>query len=105
MAPLLDRRGEFLGFLERRLSNRAAAEEVLQAAYVKAIEHEGALEDADRVVPWFYRILRNALADEIRRRGAAAKAVERLSAEPEEVDDAELHSAVCTCVTALLPTL
>ena len=47
----------FLSFLERRLGNRAAAEEVLQAAFLRGIEKGESLRDEESVVAWFYRLL------------------------------------------------
>ena len=54
---------EFLAFLEPRLPSRALAEEILQSAFVRAMEKGGALRDEESAVAWFYRVLRNALID------------------------------------------
>jgi RNA polymerase sigma-70 factor (ECF subfamily) len=97
-------KGDFLGFVRARVRSAAEAEDLLQAAYVKAAEKAGTIRDSQSTVAWFYRILRNAIADlqrERRRSGA-----EPLEAAPDVPDeDAELHRAVCACVNDLVPTL
>jgi RNA polymerase sigma-70 factor (ECF subfamily) len=112
MAPdvlraLVDEHRRFLAFLEPRVGSRAAAEEVLQAAFVKGLERGGALRDAESAVAWFYRLLRNALVDFYRHRDAERRALERHAAEAAATvePDAALEAAVCACVGALIPTL
>jgi RNA polymerase sigma-70 factor (ECF subfamily) len=78
---LVDRHRQFLDFLERRVGNRAAAEELLQAAYLKGLERGGALRDGESAVAWFYRLLRNALIDFYRHRDAERRALERHAVE------------------------
>lgn len=78
----------FLSFLERRVGNRADAEEILQAAFVRGLERAGDIRDGERAVPRFYQLLRNALVDHWRRRALEERAAE-----------------ICRCFEALLPTL
>jgi RNA polymerase sigma-70 factor (ECF subfamily) len=107
LAALVAEHRRFLGFLERRVGNRAAAEELLQTAYVRSIERGGDLRDAESAVAWFYRLLRNALTDFYRHRAAEHRALERQAAETSSavIDDPELEAAVCACVHGLIPTL
>lgn len=104
-ALLLGHRARFLGFLERRLGGRADAEEVLQAAYLRALERGLPDDDVEGVVAWFYRVLRNGLADRGRRRDAERRSVERLARELDGASVPELLQAVCACMHDLLPTL
>jgi RNA polymerase sigma factor (sigma-70 family) len=96
----------FRSFLERRVGNAADAEEILQAAYVKTVERGEAIRDGESAVAWFYRLLRNAVADHHRRGDAERRALEARAREtpPTEGDDG-LHGAVCQCLHDLLPTL
>lgn len=97
---------EFLGFLESRVRDRAVAEDLLQAAFVRAIERGGSIRDGESAVAWFYRLLRNALVDHWRRSGREARVIERGVSEADAAaEDPELHAAVCGCFTGLLPTL
>lgn len=96
----------FLAFLTPRLGSPEAAEDVLQAAFVKGLERQHALRDAESAVAWFYRLLRNAVIDHYRRRGAEQRALPRApeGAEP-SVEDEPLRREVCRCVHDLVPLL
>lgn len=97
----------FLAFLRRRVGSEDAAEEILQDAYVKGLAKAESVRDDEKIVAWFYRLLRNALADHYRRVAAEARAVEQAAAEPGQPDapDAELDRAVCECVGRVVKTL
>lgn len=104
---LAQQHAQFLAFLERRLGNRAEAEDVLQAAYVKALAEIENVREDDKVVAWFYRLLRNLLADRQRHQAATARLKERLMRDTPvvtETDDALYHT-VCQCVLDLTQIL
>jgi RNA polymerase sigma-70 factor (ECF subfamily) len=95
-------KGDFLRFVRARTATDAEAEELLQAAYVKATEKIATVRDDESVVAWFYRLLRNAVVDVHRER----RRVEAVPHDPApEVTDPDLHRAVCACVSGLVPTL
>lgn len=103
---LLDSQRRFLAFLERRVGGRAIAEELLQGAFVRALESGSVPDDSEGAVTWFYRVLRNALLDHYRKQSAEGRAVDRLAQERLEAPrDAELHQAVCACMHGVLPAL
>jgi RNA polymerase sigma-70 factor (ECF subfamily) len=104
---LVERHRQFLQFLESRAGSRAAAEELLQAAFVKALERGAELRDAESAVAWFYRLLRNALIDFYRHRGAERRTLDRQAAEAPLFAEAapELEAAICECIHGLIPTL
>jgi RNA polymerase sigma-70 factor (ECF subfamily) len=98
---------DFLRFLERRVGNRALAEDLLQEAFVKGIERAGSIRDGESAVAWFYRTLRNAVIDHRRRDDVAGRALEAFAKELEtaEAPAIEMKDAVCACVKALAETL
>ncbi len=103
---LLREQRRFLTFLERRLRDPAAADDVLQEAYVRAVSKAGALREDQAVIAWFYQVLRNALVDHVRRRDARARAeAEAAAAADGGQSHEELHEVVCHCVTGLLSRL
>ncbi|WP_223642219.1 RNA polymerase sigma factor [Corallococcus sp. EGB] len=106
MSALLAQQRRFRAFVERRVGNRAVAEDLLQTAFARTLEKGGALKDGEGAVAWFYRLLRNALVDHHRRQTAEGRA---LAVEAREGDgateDLELKGAVCECLHDLLPTL
>lgn len=68
LQALIERHAAFLGFVQRRVQDRALAEDILQSAYVRALQRASSVRDAGAVVPWFYSVLRNAIIDNARRR-------------------------------------
>lgn len=101
---LLDLRRRFLAFLERRVNDRNAAEDILQAAYVRALEGKGRLRADESAVAWFYRILRNAVIDHYRRRSTEGNALDRWARELEDATSPEpqLEEAACQCIAGAL---
>lgn len=96
---------DFLAFVERRVRDRAVAEDILQEALVRGLEHAGEIRESS--VGWFYRVLRNAIIDRARRATVQHARQEQLIAETEleTASDPELHDVVCRCVTSLAETL
>ncbi len=107
MQTLLANHRRFLDFLDRRTGNRAEAEDVLQNAFVRALEKGGDLRDSESAVAWFYRLLRNALVDRHRSDSARRRALETKAdlTEEAQVYDDELRNEICRCVLDLLPNL
>jgi len=104
---LLDGRGAFMGFLVKRLGNRADAEDVLQDFCIRVLARKDQLRDVDRMDAWLYTILRSTLNDFYRkgtRRNRLAAAAAR---EPEEwIADAPSQMArLCTCHGGLISDL
>ena len=75
IAQLVKGHREFLAFLERRVESRAVAEDILQTAFTRGLERGGDVKD-EKVVAWFYRVLRNAVIDHYRQRSTTARAME-----------------------------
>ncbi|HLK92176.1 MAG TPA: sigma-70 family RNA polymerase sigma factor [Polyangia bacterium] len=96
---------EFLRFVERRVGDRALAEEIVQDAFVRSLDRGEQIRDS--VVGWFYRVLRNAVIDRRRRQAVADRRLDQLAAELESRDDEgdELAGVVCRCVARLAGTL
>ncbi len=106
LSVLTDNRERFLKFLQPRVGSREAAQEILQAAFVKSLERGDSLRDDESAVAWFYRLLRNATVDHYRRRATEARALERHAQEHAEAAfDPELEDAICGCMKSLIGTL
>lgn len=104
---LVSNHRRFLDFVTRRVGDRALAEDILQQAFVKGVEHSDALNDEGAVVAWFYRTLRNAVIDSYRRRGAQARGLDAFARELEDASQpaADATQVVCECVHSLAATL
>ena len=106
MQALVDNHRTFLRFLERRVGNRDTAEDLLQDAFGRAIEHLDELRENESIVAWFYRVLRNAVIDHYRRSDAAHRAAEAFARDFEEaVPPHDVHDAICACISDLARTL
>jgi RNA polymerase sigma-70 factor (ECF subfamily) len=104
---LVDKHREFLAFLQTRVESRAAAEDILQSAFVKGLERGSELRDEESAVAWFYRVLRNAVIDHYRHRASTERAKETWGQEfvAQVTPEAELKDEICQCVSGLLETL
>jgi RNA polymerase sigma factor (sigma-70 family) len=91
----------FLAFVERRIGNRAVAEEIVQDAFVRSLDRGAEIRDS--VVGWFYRVLRNAVVDHQRRQAVANRRLDQFAAELASNSDAgdELARIACGCVADL----
>ena len=96
---LLDNHRRFLAFVEKRVGDRALAEDILQDAFVRSIDKAGDVPD-EALVPWFYTTLRNAVIDRYRRGASQSRALEAFGKELERARDtgADLDREICACV-------
>jgi RNA polymerase sigma-70 factor (ECF subfamily) len=105
---LLEQESTFRAFLRKRLSDDAVTEDLLQQSLMKAVERGHELKKSDSAVSWFYRILRNAVADYYRSHDADHRKVEGLRQEMIAAGEDkmpaldEIRPAICTCLDPLL---
>ena len=96
-----------MAFVEKHVHTREIAEDIVQNAFLRALERGGALEKEESVVAWFYRMLRNAVIDHYRKHASNERALESWAAEFERntVLPEPLKNEVCHCVGALFAGL
>jgi RNA polymerase sigma factor (sigma-70 family) len=106
LATLLENRRQFLGFVQRRVTDAALAEDILQAAYIRALKQQEPVK-GESVVRWFYSVLRNAVIDHYRHRASESRALEQWGRELETAVDpsAEDENEVCACLMKVLDGL
>ena len=104
-ATLVANHRDFLAFVEKRVGNRAIAEDILQEAFVRGIDKLDTVRDT--AIGWFYRVLRNAIIDFHRRNAAAERRHEAYTRDEQllDGDDDELQRVICKCVAQLADTL
>lgn len=102
---LLAHRAKFLGFLSARVHDPAVAEDILQAAYMRTLEKNERIRNAESITAWFYRVLRNALTDHYRRNAARTRAHEEFAAESPSSYEVEFEANLCGCVGGVIQTL
>lgn len=104
---LLSLRKQFLGFIQRRVNDRTTAEDILQIAYLRALQAASQLRQEESSVAWFYRILRNAIIDHYRRssseEAALGRWIKELKTEPANQQyEPLLHETTCQCIAGAL---
>lgn len=104
---LLELRARFLNFVERRVESPALAEDILQIAFLRAVQQQEKLRRDESVVAWFYRILRNAVIDHYRHQATSERMLEQWAREMETSvePDAATRASVCQCILEVLPEL
>lgn len=107
VSRLLEHRGMLLGYVRKRIASPELAEDLLQDSLLKALRSAPGIRDDQKLLPWFYRILNNAIIDIYRGKGTAPVRadldVELLEDPGERTETGE--QALCACFRALLPTL
>lgn len=108
LQELAAKRGEFLAFVERRVGDRALAEDILQDAFAKGAERLAELRTPAAATAWFYRVLRNASVESHRRKDRRERALSLVEAQatiaPRE-PELDAVNAGCRCVGELVDTL
>jgi RNA polymerase sigma-70 factor (ECF subfamily) len=101
---LVLQRSQFLRFVQRRVDSAASAEDIIQSAYIRAIEQARTLRSEESASAWFYRILRNAVIDHYRHRAAEDRALERWAQDLATAitPDPQTHEIVCECIDEVL---
>jgi RNA polymerase sigma factor (sigma-70 family) len=104
---ILAQREQFLAFVQRRVSDPAIAEDILQAAYLRAFEHRDDFKAEESILAWFYRLLRNAVIDSYRRHTAKNKALEAWRRELETAGppSAAEQDEACACLHSVIASL
>ena len=64
---LVEGRKAFLGFLAKRVGNRADAEDVFQEVCIRVLTRKDQLRDVERMDAWLYAILRSTMNDHFRK--------------------------------------
>ena len=88
------------GFIRKRVNNLDDAEDILQDVFVRIHRGLPSLTDTDRLLPWVYRITRNAITDRSRRRAGPAS----LNHEPtsDDFSDEDHRDEIGRCLNQML---
>ena len=103
---LLRHRSKLLDFVRKRIGDQDLAEDLFQEALLRAVRKAPQMEEEDRLLAWFYRVLRNAIIDQYRRNSADKRRIESVVATmPESGPSPEIQSVLCACFMELLPSM
>ncbi|HEY8993728.1 MAG TPA: sigma-70 family RNA polymerase sigma factor [Lacunisphaera sp.] len=104
-------RNAFKAFLAARVGSEAEAEDILQNGLLKALQKSDELQDDAKLTAWFYQLLRNAVVDHYRARGAVRRRHdalgETLAAFGEDIAAAPQgwEPQLCGCLGGVVDTL
>jgi RNA polymerase sigma factor (sigma-70 family) len=101
---LLEHRARFLSFVQSRVPDRATAEDLLQSAYARVIA-DGSKVPAGHALPWFYRVLRNAIIDRHRRSESELRGLLEWERDPTSRPPAATGRRLCGCTRTALSSL
>ena len=111
LAAFLDQsRRHLLAFIESKVGDPEWAEDILQTSVLKALRAAESLREEEKLVPWFYQIVRHAITDARRQKAREEKyrrkyEVESHDGEIREAMSPEEEAMICQCFRALLPAL
>jgi RNA polymerase sigma factor (sigma-70 family) len=107
ISDLILQRSQFVRFVQRRVDSLSTAEDILQAAYVRAMEQAAKLRNDESAVAWFYRILRNAVIDHYRHRAVHDRVLEQWAKglETETPPEPQTEEIVCQCIGNVLQSM
>ncbi len=102
---LLRNRSKLLAFIQSRVADPEIAEDILQDSLLKVFQSADSLRDDARLLPWFYRILNNAIIDTYRKHGVETRYLETYARQSEIDITPEEERDLCACFREILPSL
>jgi RNA polymerase sigma factor (sigma-70 family) len=102
---LLRHRSKLLAFIQKRVSSLDMAEDILQDSLLKALRSADEVRDEERLLPWFYRILNNAIIDTYRRHDVEARYLDAYARQSDLESDPDDEAELCVCFREILPSL
>jgi RNA polymerase sigma-70 factor (ECF subfamily) len=102
---IFDNHQKFLAFIRSRVESGEVAEDILQSAYQKGLKKSQTLRNDERVVAWFYRILRNAIIDHYRHRDVEKRILTPADPSVEIIPiemNPQIEKAICKCMEGLI---
>lgn len=102
---LLNSREKLLGFIQTKISDPDLAEDILQESLLKALQAAPDLREEDKLISWFYNIVRHAVVDVYRKKDRTDKVMDHYAQEIAESVSQDDDMALCACFRELIPTL
>jgi RNA polymerase sigma-70 factor (ECF subfamily) len=105
LQQLLHHNSRLLAYVQSKLNDPKLAEDVLQESLLKALRAAPELRDEEKLLPWFYSILNNAIIDIYRRQQVEERSLQQVAQEQLLVTEPETEQVLCACFRELIPTL
>jgi len=104
-ATILDNRRVLLGYINRKVGDPELAEDILHDSLLKTLRASSGLREEEKLLPWFYRIVDNAITDLFRRRQVERNYLAELADRDEEWTEPEEQKAICHCFKQIIPDM
>lgn len=102
---LLQHNSRLLAYVRNKVNEPDLAEDVLQESLIKAMRSAPDLRDEEKLLPWFYSILNNAIIDLYRRQQVETRSLQQIAREQLLEQESETGKMLCECFRDLLATL
>lgn len=96
---------KLLNFIQSKVSDPALAEDILQDSLLKALRSLPDLDDDDKILSWFYQIVRNQIVDHYRRSSTESNHIKEYAKEVSFYTSEEEKTNVCQCFRRILNEL
>jgi RNA polymerase sigma-70 factor (ECF subfamily) len=104
-STLLESRATMLGYIRRKVSDPDIAEDILHDSLLKALRSAPELRDEEKLIPWLYRIINNAITDFYRHRHVESRYMQRNPDDWEGSVEPEERSLICACIRDVIPLM
>jgi len=103
-------REAFKAFLATRVGSAVEAEDILQNGLAKAVQRADDVRDDEKLVAWFYQLLRHSVVDHYRTKDATRRRDDALGTMIAALGDDTtpatiLEKQLCTCLGGVVDTL
>ena len=105
LEQLLHHNNRLLAYVRSKVNDPDLAEDVLQDSLLKAMRAAPNLRDNEKLLPWFYSILNNAITDVYRRQQVETRSLQQIAREQLSDEQSEAERILCACFRDLIPTL
>jgi RNA polymerase sigma factor (sigma-70 family) len=105
LEQLLQHNSRLLAYVRSKVNDPNLAEDVLQESLIKAMRSAPDLRDEEKLLPWFYSILNNAITDLYRRQQVEKRSLQQIAQAQRLEEEPEAEKVLCECFRDLIPTL
>lgn len=94
---LIQSSGKLLAHVRSKVSDPVLAEDLLQESLLKALRSAPTLRDEEKLLPWFYTILNNAITDLYRRQQVETRSLQQIAQAQSLADERTLALRHIAC--------
>ena len=105
LEQLLQHNNRLLAYVRSKVNDPNLAEDLLQESLLKAMRSAPDLRDEEKLLPWFYSILNNAITDLYRRQRVETRSLQQVAREQVMEEELEAEKVLCECFRDLIPNL